>query len=229
VQEALLSKGFDLGPAGADGVFGPCTESAIIAFKRAIGYKPTPFVGALTWARLKEERPKSSLTMEKLPWLKEAIRVIRLHETQDNRPLSIWLKSDGQTLGDPSKLPWCGDFVQTAIRLGLPTEPFSAPLRLNPYWALNWRYFGKGLMRPAYGAVASISRDGGGHVGFIVGEDLQNYYLLGGNQNNRVSVAPFSKTRFVPESFRWPLTWEMPEEFVLPRLTPTIAANPTMT
>jgi uncharacterized protein (TIGR02594 family) len=86
-----------------------------------------------------------------------------------------------------------------------------------------------GLMRPAYGAVAAISRDGGGHVGFVVGEDMQNIYLLGGNQNNRVSIAPFSKARFVPESYRWPLSWEKPTDFTLPKLTPTTAANPSMT
>lgn len=70
---------------------------------------------------------------------------------------------------------------------------------------------------------------GGGHVGFVVGEDASNYYLLGGNQNNRVSVAPFSKTRFVPESFRWPMSVSQPTDFTLPKLTPTTAANPSMT
>lgn len=229
VQRALIRHGFDLGPAGADGIFGSRTESAIVAFKRSIGYKTTTYIGPMTWDRLMEEKPETALTREELPWIKEGIKVIRLHEAQDNRKLSVWLKSDGQTLGDPSKLPWCGDFVETSIRLGLPTERFPGPLKANPYWALNWRHFGVGLMRAAYGAVASISRDGGGHVGFVVGEDAQHLYLLGGNQSNRVSVAPFSKSRFVPESFRWPLTWERPQDFTLPKLTPTTAANPSMT
>jgi hypothetical protein len=66
-------------------------------------------------------------------------------------------------------------------------------------------------------------------VGFVVGEDVTNYYLLGGNQNNRVSIAPFSKSRFVPESFRWPLTYPRPTDFKLPKLTPSTAANPSMT
>lgn len=229
VQRALMRHGFDLGPAKDDGIFGSRTNSAIIGFKRSIGYKPDAYVGPLTWERLMEEKPATALTREKLPWIQEAIKVIRLHEVHDNRQLSIWLKSDGQTLGDPAKLPWCGDFVETAIRLGLPTERLPGPLKSNPYWALNWRHVGVGLMRPAYGAVASISRDGGGHVGFVVGEDAQHLYLLGGNQSNRVSVAPFSKTRFVPESFRWPLTWERPTDFALPKLTPTTVANPSMT
>jgi hypothetical protein len=29
-----------------------------------------------------------------------------------------WLKRDGRSLGDPSKNPWCGDFVETCIRTG---------------------------------------------------------------------------------------------------------------
>jgi uncharacterized protein (TIGR02594 family) len=229
VQEALLRHGYDLGPAGADGIFGNRTNAAITAFKRSIGYKPTPFVGPLTWDQLMKSKPETALTREELPWIKEAIRVIRLHEVHDNKKLSVWLKSDGSTLGDPAQLPWCGDFVHTALRLGLPSERYPGPLGQNPYWALNWRHLGVGLMRPAYGAVASISRNGGGHVGFVVGEDLQNIYLLGGNQNNRVSIAPFSKARFVPESYRWPLTWERPADFTLPKLTPTTAANPSMT
>lgn len=229
IQRALIRHGFDLGPARDDGIFGSRTESAIIAFKRSIGYKLTTYIGPLTWKQLMGPAPDTALTREELPWIREAIRVIRLHETQDNKTLSIWLKSDGQTLGDPAKFPWCGDFVETAIRLGLPTERFPGPLKANPYWALNWRHFGVGLMRPAYGAVASISRDGGGHVAFVVGEDADNLYLFGGNQDNRVSVAPFSKTRFVPESFRFPLTWERPTDFSLPKLTPTTAANPSMT
>jgi uncharacterized protein (TIGR02594 family) len=229
VQAALVAHGYDIGPAGADGVFGPRTNAAIIAFKQRIGYKPSVYVGPLTWEQLMKPQPDTALTREMLPWIKEAIKVIRLHEVYDNKALSVWLKSDGSTLGDPAKWAWCGDFVHSVIRLGLPNERFPGPLGQNPYWALNWRHFGVGLLRPAYGAVASITRDGGGHVGFVVGEDDDHYYLLGGNQGNRVSVAPFSKTRFVPESFRWPSIWPRPTDFTLPRLTPTTAANPSMT
>jgi uncharacterized protein (TIGR02594 family) len=229
IQRALIAKGYNLGPAADDGIFGSLTKSSIVAFKKSIGYKPDPFVGPLTWDQLMKPKPDTALTKEELPWIREAIKVIRLHEVYDNKKLSIWLKSDGSTLGDPARNPWCGDFVHTALRLGLPTERYPGPLGQNPYWALNWRHLGVGLMRPAYGAIASISRDGGGHVGFVVGEDVTNYYLLGGNQNNRVSIAPFSKSRFVPESFRWPLTYPRPTDFKLPKLTPSTAANPSMT
>jgi len=53
--------------------------------------------------------------MSDLPWMVEAKKVMGLHENRDRAVLAKWLKSDGKTLGDPSKLPWCGDFVDTAI------------------------------------------------------------------------------------------------------------------
>ena len=43
-----------------------------------------------------------------------------------------WLKRDGRSLGDPSKHPWCSDFVETCIRMGLPDEPLLGALGTNP-------------------------------------------------------------------------------------------------
>ena len=59
-----------------------------------------------------------------------------------------WLKRGGRSLGDPSKSPWCGDFVETCIRRRLPdeplpSEPLPGALRLSPYGARNWLLFGR--------------------------------------------------------------------------------------
>ena len=43
-----------------------------------------------------------------------------------------------------------------------------------------------------------------GHVGFYIGETPANLLLLGGNQHNAVSVAPFPKSRVI--GLRWPAT-----------------------
>lgn len=215
VQTQLSELGFDPGPI--DGIMGGHTESAIIAFKRANGLKPRPYVGEITWRMLHEDdllEPENDL-----PWMLEAKRALNRHEVHDNRWLKGWLASDGHALGDPSKLPWCGDFVETAIRLGLPNEPVPQ----NPYWALNWRQFGV-LTKPTYGAVASIKRNGGGHVGFIVGEDARRYYMMGGNQSNKSSVVPVDKGRFVRESFRWPKTYPR-QPISLPRRNSDAASN----
>jgi uncharacterized protein (TIGR02594 family) len=135
----------------------------------------------------------------------EAKKVLGLHETRDRAVLAKWLKSDGKTLGDPSKLPWCGDFVDTAIELALPDEPRPGKLGENPYWALNWLLFGKAC-NPAYGAVVAFERPGGGHVGFLVGQDEKRFYVLGGNQGDTVSVTPIDRGR--ARGYRWPTTYK---------------------
>ena len=143
--------------------------------------------------------------MSDLPWMVEAKKVLGLHETRDRAVLAKWLKSDGKTLGDPSKLPWCGDFVDTAIKLALPDEPRPGKLGENPYWALNWLLFGKAC-NPAYGAVVAFERPGGGHVGFLVGQDEKRFYVLGGNQGDTVSVTPIDRGR--ARGYRWPTTYK---------------------
>ena len=67
--------------------------------------------------------------------------------------------------------------------------------------AKAWLDWGKSC--PAvYGAVVVFGRDGGGHVGFLVGQSATNYYVLGGNQSNAVTIAPIAKSRAL--GTRWP-------------------------
>lgn len=206
VQNALQKRGFDPGPV--DGLMGPRTGAAVMAFKRSIGFRVRPWVGPKTWAALMADDvdAEPGPTQGDLPpWIERAMSVLGLHESRDNSRLAKWLRSDGHALGDPARLPWCGDFVETAMRLALPAEAIPA----NPYWALNWRKFGR-ASTPCLGAVASITRNGGGHVGFVVGEDFSRFYLLGGNQKNTVSIAPIDKSRFPLGAFRWPKTYYGP-------------------
>ncbi|OPZ35060.1 MAG: putative peptidoglycan binding domain protein [Synergistetes bacterium ADurb.BinA166] len=48
VQKFLISKGYDLGPVGADGLFGPKTKAAVGQFQTASGIPPTGVVDAAT-------------------------------------------------------------------------------------------------------------------------------------------------------------------------------------
>ncbi len=151
-----------------------------------------------------------------LPWMSEAKSALGRHEARDRTWLMDWLKRDGRTLGDPSKNPWCGDFVETCIRVGLPDEPLLGALGTNPYWARNWLLFGQEV-RPTPGAVLVFSRGSGGHVGFAIGQDTTHFYVLGGNQSDAVTVARVAKSRLL--GARWPATVP-PRLQTLPIMTP---------
>ncbi len=166
-------------------------------------------------------RPASVAPLGPLPWMTEAKAALGRHEARDRSWLMDWLKRDGRTLGDPSKNPWCGDFVETCIRVGLPDEPLLGALGLNPYWARNWLLFGEGT-RPVIGAVLVFARGSGGHVGFAVGQDDTHFYVLGGNQSDAVTVARVAKSRLLGS--RWPRTYPLN-----PEPLPTMAPGETLT
>lgn len=200
IQRGCSELGYDPGPL--DGVYGPRTERAMNA---VIAAKGTP------------AQPQASGKVQELPWVAEARRMLGRHESRDNALLRRWLASDGRALGDPMKFPWCGDFVETCIRLRLPDEVFPGALEVNPYWARNWMLFGEECA-PCYGCVAVWERGSGGHVGFLVGHDDEAWHVIGGNQQNSVTVARMSKRDRKLLATRWPKTWLLPGT-PLPRLS----------
>jgi uncharacterized protein (TIGR02594 family) len=205
IQEGLAMLGYQ--PGVPDGLFGPLTKGA-----------------ALAWIGANGEPASRAVPATDLPWMAEAKRILGRHELRDNGWLRNWLRSDGKTLGDPAKLPWCGDFVETCIRLALPAEPLPGKLGQNPYWARNWGLLGRATA-PTYGAVLVFERGSGGHVGFAVGQDSASFYVLGGNQSNAVTVARIAKDRLI--GARWPATFPT-SPVNLPRMTPggtTISTN----
>lgn len=196
---AQIAMGID-----GDGLRGPVTTAVALEYFDA---------GRLV---VKPQAPLVTDAVTDLPWVQEAKRVLGRHEARDNGWLSKWLRSDGKTLGDPAQLPWCGDFVETCIRLVLPDEPFPGALGENPYWARNWLRLGSEITL-TYGAVVVFSRGSGGHVGFAVGQDADALHVLGGNQSNAVTVARIDKGRLL--GARWPDTYSRPITHYLPRMT----------
>lgn len=70
--------------------------------------------------------------------------------------------------------------------------------------ARSWLKWGKGLLYPAYGCVTVLKRTNNpalGHVGFFVGWNPEKVFLLGGNQNNSVSISKFDRTMII--GHRW--------------------------
>ena len=151
--------------------------------------------------------------MIQLPWMRETAAVLGWHEVRDRARLTAFLRSDGRALGDPSKLPWCGDLADTVLFLALPAEPRPGKLGENPYWALNWAEFGVPCLA-CYGAVGVFKRKtatGGvaGHVGFLVGQSDTHYRVLGGNSGDAVAAIWVAKAKCV--AIRWPKTFANPK------------------
>lgn len=98
---------------------------------------------------------------------------------------------------------WCAAFVGAVLaKSKLETT--------GSLWALDYAKWGQKLDRPFYGCVGVKKRDGGGHVGFVIGANKTQIILLGGNQGDAVSVAAFPRENFV--AFRWPSEIKIPIE-----------------
>lgn len=204
IQLALIREG--LNPGTVDGINGPKTEGAILAFNAKYGLPPTVKLteSGLTILGLHTEPLRT-------PWINEVNRHMGLHELKNRTSLWAWLRSDKGSVGDPSKLPWCADLVETAIKLTLPSEPFPGRVGINPYYSLNWLEFGQKLNTPCYGAIAIFVRPGGGHIGFLVGIDpvRKRYRVRGGNQSNAINDCWVDISRC--RGLRWPATYNGPK------------------
>lgn len=204
LQQRLELLGYDPGPI--DGVPGRRTIAAVKAFQEDAGLTVDGIVGPKTLAALNEEATPPLAPDIVPPWIENVRQHIGLQEVRDNKKLRDYLDSDGSTVGDPAKIPWCGDLVATALALTLPEEPLPG----NPYWALNWAPWGRAVpagMVPL-GAVGTKSRDGGGHVFFVVGHDATHLHALGGNQSNSICIILIAKADC--NGLRWPSTYPLP-------------------
>lgn len=137
-----------------------------------------------------------------LPWMETAKSLIGTKEIPGARSNPVIIEW-AQTINPWVKkfytnddIPWCGLFVAHCMMDNNIQIEFQ-----NPLSALEWAKFGK-KVEPCYGAVLVFYRDGGGHVGFAVGEDANYYHVLGGNQSNMVNVTRVAKSRL--RSIRWP-------------------------
>lgn len=204
IQRRLSDLGYD--PGALDGIRGRQTIAAVRRYQAAMHLAIDGIVGPQTLRALfggAETKPSES--PDATPWLDYARRAKGLREGLDNAKLRQFLASDGKTVGDPAKIPWCGDFVQTCLACALPEEVLPA----NPYAAINWASWGIETA-PKVGAVLSFWRgspDGWqGHVGFYVGEDASYFHVLGGNQSDMVSETKIGKSRLRKGGCRWPKT-----------------------
>ena len=213
VQKALKELGHYTGDV--DGIAGPLTNKAIVAFKESIGFRARPYVGPKTLKALSKavgrKTPPQPNQYSKIaePWMVEISKFLGLHEARDKAAVAAWMKSDGKTLGDPTKLPWCGDAAITALVNTLPNEKLPPRLEENPYWARNFAKFGKASGRKVcFGDVLVFSRGKGGHVGFAVGYDPKRnrWRVRGGNQGDMIKDSWISGNRLL--AARYPASYK---------------------
>ena len=133
-------------------------------------------------------------------WLGIARKYIGIREIpgpKHNATIMGWLSRLKSWIRD-DETPWCGTFVAAVMQeAGLP-YPKEYPR------AKAWGDYGSRLRTHvlAPGAILVFARQGGGHVGFYVGEDRDCYHVLGGNQGNAVSTTRIAKVRCI--ATRWP-------------------------
>lgn len=142
-------------------------------------------------------------------WLSYAEKQIGIRETPGprNEPrIMAMAKRAAKWLGVDYTLdstPWCGLFVADCMQ----AAGFKPPRGFIGVRAKAWASWGSDVgttaTRPPRGAIAVFGREGGGHVGFVVGVyaggDLA---ILGGNQGDAVNIRRFPRARLI--ALRWP-------------------------
>lgn len=89
---------------------------------------------------------------------------------------------------------WCGLYAAIVLH-----KAGWGDLPVNPLWALNWASYGAPAGEPQLGDILVFTRQTttgtAGHVGFYVGEGADHYWVLGGNQSDKVCIAAIAKKR----------------------------------
>lgn len=138
--------------------------------------------------------------LKELPWIAEGYKHIGLKEvpgSKHNLTILKWLDNLKAWWRD-DETPWCGVFVghcMQACKLDVPKFYMRAK---------EWANYGEKLSKPIPGCIVVFSRNGGGHVGFLLGLDKNhNPVVLGGNQGNEVNIRTLDKSRII--SYNYPL------------------------
>ena len=108
--------------------------------------------------------------------------------------------------GDDSDVPWCAIFVNAALESCGIKGSRSGMARSF----IHSKQFVR-LEKASIGAITVFSSPRGpstGHVGFYRGEGAKVIYVLGGNQGDKVSIAPFTKARLLGHF--WPASLPLP-------------------
>ena len=130
--------------------------------------------------------------MTEIRWIEIARSFIGTKEIlgPDSNPVIIGWLTKLKAWWREDATPWCGVFAAHCMQ----EDGYAYPKEY--YRAKEWLTWGENLPQPMYGCIVVFTRTGGGHVGFCVGKDTSGRLLiLGGNQGDKVSIAPFDMNR----------------------------------
>ena len=115
----------------------------------------------------------------------------RLPDGSDNPMLLRWAKICGLKDYTRTSIPWCGLFMAYVCKMvGWPVPEW-------PLGAVNWLKFGRKVSVAMFGDVLVFKRPGGHHVGIYIGKDALFYYVLAGNQGDKVCILRVARKRCI--------------------------------
>ena len=142
--------------------------------------------------------------MSEPAWLTRARRNLGVKETPGSVSTLSILKYRAMAKvalqGDDGAVPWCAIFVNAMLEAVGIKGSRSGMARSFVRWGRSMP-----LDRIPLGAIVVLSSTRGGwsgHVGFAVGISSSHVWLLGGNQGDAVSIAPFKRDRII--GVAWP-------------------------
>ena len=144
-------------------------------------------------------------------WVAEGRKLIGLTEIKGSQHnpeiLQMWKDIKRGGIKD-DETPWCAAFAGAMLeRVGIRSTRFES--------AKSYLDWGLKLDAPIYGCIAVFTRDGGGHVGFVVGQtDNGDLLILGGNQSDAVNIKAFKRDRV--SGYRWPSDVPVDRGHILP-------------
>ncbi|MBS0237314.1 MAG: TIGR02594 family protein [Proteobacteria bacterium] len=139
--------------------------------------------------------------MDQPAWLEAAWAEFGVREIsgkENSAEILRYFREAGDTNVESEETPWCAAFAGAMLKRAGCEGTGSLLARSYLDWGLS-------LEEPRLGAIAVLARGddpAAGHVGFLIGTTGEKLYLLGGNQNDAVSVAAFDAARLL--GFRWP-------------------------
>lgn len=140
------------------------------------------------------------------PWLDIArgeLGVTEVPGPGEHNPRILLYHSATRLHASADEVPWCAAFACWCLESVGIDSPQSAAARDFLHWGVP-------LLRPRPGAIMIYSSERGpnaGHVGFYVlprapESSSSADQILGGNQRNRVCIAPYERKRLI--GMRWP-------------------------